>query len=954
MKKSILIAGLILGSATLATAATPDIFPKPQQVNLQDTYTSVQQVQVNMRKTDSTGGMWDRLPANNEGAYALEITPGCLTVWANSEVAAFYAKQTISQMLNGVEGAQNAQADPFPGLPLQAVAAQGELPLGTVIDWPDLPFRGTVEGYYGAPWSYEARLSQFDFYGRNKMNTYIYAPKDDPYHHGLGCYQPYPEDKAEEIRNLVQHARRNHVRFVWAIHPANTVKWNQNGGRTQLDALCHKLQLMYDLGVRDFGVLVDDSSGEIGRAERQVQLCNYILENFIRRHPDVNQTLIMCPTGYNRAWTNARFLQTLGTGLNPSISVMWTGDTVVHDITLNGQRWVNQHVQRPTFIWWNWPCNDFKRSRISMGRTYGLGTEPEMRSSMSGFVANPMEHAEASKVGLFGVADYTWNITGFESDHSWRAGIARLYPTCAEAMQCFCDHNSYLLPNSHGYFREESVQMHAPAQQYSQSLAANRPDSAAATALRTEFSRMEQAGRTLMDADGISALQQDIQPWITQFILAGQAGQAAMDAILSADKSTRIARFLNAVDLNAAMENTQRDEWSPNGTRYLKDTEVAMYCMTPAMQNTLRYLNNVIYAEIAGRNSVRPKFITNGGPALADSYSLSDRNLRSFWSSDRRQKAGDWYCLDFGEPTDIRNVVMVTGGPRPGDTLKKGQFEISDDGQNWTPVGEPTGGSTIVLNLEQAPVLARMVRYRITEPLQRWAAICEFSINRTLPPCTANNLAKAPGIRAFQNETHIGLSRIMEVFTMNPGEYIELEIPATLRPETLEINLENAQLDSWSTITLTLADGTTTTVRGRTVNNRLYLEREALPELPITSVKLTNTGDSPREVKLTLFRLGLPANQADIDPSTLTDSDLTTFFNNGRANMTTSLPLPPNTEKIIVVGTAECAVNGATPIETPNDHVRVFNAPTTGNRVYFIAPQQEGKYTYEVIFVHKK
>ena len=30
--------------------------------------------------------------------------------------------------------------------------------------------------------SHEARLSQLRFYGQNKMNTYIYGPKDDPYH----------------------------------------------------------------------------------------------------------------------------------------------------------------------------------------------------------------------------------------------------------------------------------------------------------------------------------------------------------------------------------------------------------------------------------------------------------------------------------------------------------------------------------------------------------------------------------------------------------------------------------------------------------------------------------------------------------------------------------------------------------------------------------------------------
>jgi hyaluronoglucosaminidase len=588
-----------------------------------------------------------------------------------------------------------------------------------------------------------------------------------------------------------------------------------------------------------------------------------------------------------------------------------------------------------------------------MGRTYGLGTEAEMRTAMSGFVANPMEHAEASKVGLFGVADYTWNITGFESDKSWRAGIARLYPGCTEAMQCFCDHNSYLLPNGHGYFREESAQIYPTATNYIKSLTTNSPDTAAAATLKAEFERMEQAGVTLQQADGITELQQDIAPWISQFILAGRAGTAAMKSILATDKTERMNQFFTAVNTQSDMANTERDEWSPQGTKYLKDTEVAMYCMTPAMQATLRHLNSTIMAEIGGRKTIRPTFSTNGGPALGDSSRLSDGNPRSFWSSDGRQKAGHWYCLNFGEPTDIRNIVMVTGGPRPGDIMKSGQFEISDDGKNWTPVGDPVGGNTIVVNLEEKPVQARMLRYRIIEPLQRWAAICEFTINRTLPPYVTNNLAKAPGFAAYQDEKTLGLNRIMEVFTMKPGEYIDLEIPASVSPEWLEINMENAELSNWAEIILTLADGTRTTVKGKTENNRIYIKKAALPDKPITAVRLLHAGGAAKEVKLTLFRMGLPADQADVNPDAVTDSDLTTFFNNGKANMQFSLPMPANTSRIIVVGTAECNINGTDPIEK-DELRRIFVAPPTGGRVYLTAPQQEGKYTYEVIFEHKK
>lgn len=101
------------------------------------------------------------------------------------------------------------------------------LPVGEITDWPDIEFRGTVEGFYGTPWSHEARLSQLRFYGQNKMNTYIYGPKDDPYHSSPHWRDPYPADQAAQIRELVKVAKENHVDFVWAIHPGKDIKWTE-------------------------------------------------------------------------------------------------------------------------------------------------------------------------------------------------------------------------------------------------------------------------------------------------------------------------------------------------------------------------------------------------------------------------------------------------------------------------------------------------------------------------------------------------------------------------------------------------------------------------------------------------------------------------------------------------------------------------------------------------------
>ena len=600
MFRFFLILCLLAIAQHLALGSTEEsrVYPRPQSVELNDNYTSIKSVSVRKRSNKSRGSHWSKLPQVS-GAYYLSITPGKVTVLAHDDDGVFYAKQTICQLLKGVDEAREAHRDPFINESLEEVARKGKLPTGTIIDWPDLPYRGVVEGYYGIPWSTEARMAQFEYYGRNKLNTFIYAPKDDPYHHGGGCYRPYPPDKAAELKKMVAHARKHHVKFFWAIHPANTVNWDNQDGKPQLDQLCAKLQQLYDLGVRDFGVFVDDSGGEIGKAARQVQLCKYIQENFIRKHPNANQELIMCPTGYNRGWTNEGFLTEMGEGLPKDIFMMWTGNSVVHDIKLDGQQWVNKFLKSPTFIWWNWPCNDFRRDRLSMGRTYGLGTESEMKKQMSGFVANPMEHAEANKVGLFGVADYTWNITKFDSVSTWKAGIARLYPEYQEEMQLFCDHNSYLLPNGHGYYREESAELAPQLKAMREQVAQALPTEDAIKSMRRIFKAMRKAGKKMRKADGsAAALSAEIQPWFQQFEMLGDAGDRLLDSCSRKEKKPLLT-FLKATNVLAEMKKTTRRQWNGNGVSEVQGVTVATEHVMPLIEAIIKRQNEELYQEVA-------------------------------------------------------------------------------------------------------------------------------------------------------------------------------------------------------------------------------------------------------------------------------------------------------------------------------------------------------------------
>lgn len=571
------------------------IYPVPHQASISGQY--VRPAAVSTATRSKKGGkaataMLAHVPKVS-GAYRLVVKPAGVTVAAHDERGLFYAKQTLTQLLKNVPGATNMQADPFPNKSLREVAALGPLPVCDITDWPDIEFRGTVEGFYGPPWSHEARKRQLAFYGRNKMNVYIYAPKDDPYHHGRWRV-PYPEAEAKQIRELIETANANHVNFVWAIHPGNSVRWSEGGGKADLDAVVAKLEMMYQLGVRQFGVFIDDSGGEIGQPRRQVDLCQYVQKNFIEKHKDV-QPLLMCPTGYNRSWTNADNLKTLGEGLDASIRVMWTGDSVVHDITLEGQKWVAQFLKCPTFVWWNFPVTDFVRSRLLMGRVYGLATDPEVKKYMSGFSSNPMDKPEASKVTLFSIADYCWNIEGFHSERSWKDGIRRLFPGCHAAMQVFCNHNSDHGPNGHGYRREESVDVAPVVEKVTASLAKGAPDKKALEELKAEFVRMGRAPGAIRAKCDSPLLIEEIDRWLVPFEYMGRAGALAVTALVEGS----VPAFVQAT---SAWDEANRQRVAMVTAKHMHPGQSGTKVMQPAIRAVMRAAALKIAARLGGKS----------------------------------------------------------------------------------------------------------------------------------------------------------------------------------------------------------------------------------------------------------------------------------------------------------------------------------------------------------------
>lgn len=462
------------------------------------------------------------IPSNAEGYY-LKISQDGIVVAGSDERGLFYGVQT-----------------------LLSLTADGTYKEIAVADWPDVPFRGTVEGFYGTPWSHEARKSQLEFYGKNKMNVYIYGPKDDPWHRGQWRV-PYPEAEAQRIAELVKVAKENYVNFYWAIHPGVDIKWNDE----DRDALVAKLEKMYDLGVRAFAVFFDDIWGEGTKADKQAELLNYVDDNFIQKKKDV-APLIMCPTEYNRGWANEEkgYLRTLGSNLNKGIEIMWTGNSVVACIDKATMEWINERIQRKGYIWLNFPVNDFVRDHMLMGPLYGNGKD--IAPLVSGFVSNPMEYAETSKISLYGIADYCWNMDAYNFEENWEKSLKSILPGNWEALRTFALYNKDLGPNGHGFRREEGDEIKEVAAK------AIAGDEAAIAEIATKCDELNLACDLLLVDNSNPQLIHELRPWLLQGKLLAEYGNTVCAMKKAAVKKTREYTFLNFVNLYAQARSIRK------------------------------------------------------------------------------------------------------------------------------------------------------------------------------------------------------------------------------------------------------------------------------------------------------------------------------------------------------------------------------------------------------------
>lgn len=344
--------------------------------------------------------------------------------------AAFYGLASLEQIFD--RGTQN----------LSCVEIQ---------DFADIQYRGIIEGYYGVPYNEDVTKQLFRFMARYKMNSYMYGAKSDPYH-TQKWDEPYPDSISAEqkaigylskgmMAHIAASAKQNKVNFIWAIHPGSA--FTENKENKVIERIMNKFQKMYDLGIRQFGIFVDDvgvpqdSISLALNAKRLTEAQQAVEERWNKHYTnpaDTVKPIHFVPQLYAYSWFNDTVCQKFFSALSHTSKkavVYITGAKVwsvpnSHDLEV-----VTKSFGRPLAWWWNYPCNDNDMSKLFVRDTYTnfadekwIDNDAKLESTLTGanaLISNPMQQGMASCFALFGVADYAWNHSGFNNERNYQA-----------------------------------------------------------------------------------------------------------------------------------------------------------------------------------------------------------------------------------------------------------------------------------------------------------------------------------------------------------------------------------------------------------------------------------------------------------------------------------------------------------------------------------------------------
>lgn len=621
------------------------------------------------------------------------------------------------------------------------LAGRDMVPEVVVRDEPLMEIRGAIEGFYGIPWSHQARQDLFAFCGRHKLNTYIYTPKDDLLLRSK-WRELYAGEDLEQLAELVEVANAHHVDFTYALSPGNDIVY---GSDADFEATVTKFEQLRELGVTSFYIALDDIPWELGEEDAaqfdslpaaQVHYLNRVQEEYVRAH-DLSP-LQTVPTGYTGSGPTD-YKTAFGTGLDPEVRVQWTGEGVFSpSITEESVvKAVESYRTEHLYIWDNFPVNDGRRERLFLNPLEGRA--PTLHDHLAGFTANPMIQPYASLISLGNYADYCWNPPVYDAAESWAAVVDEL---AGPEEQIRSDLR--VLADLHQNWPYRSSSPLAPALEADLTAywEADVDGGAEGTALVERLTRIAGLEDSLAGM-AEPGFHQDTLPWIVagaQWAEGLLAQHEMMAALHAGDHGAASEAAARAVERFALAGRATVPDQRKDGV--YREDQIVPVVGAGLFEAFAARAWEVLRAALPEDPSLPLRGLPATATTTLGTYRdhaperMADGDLSTFFWSDGAPAVGDEVRIDLEESHEITfvRVQMARSDDTAGDQIQHGVLELSADGQSWTEAASTDGSPLLEVTLD-APVATQAARLRVTRKNEggKWVQVREFALAEEPP-----------------------------------------------------------------------------------------------------------------------------------------------------------------------------------------------------------------------------
>ena len=662
-------------------------------------------------------------------AHIVSSNDNVIGVLGEDADSAFYGVTTLKHVFNQLEN--------------------NEIKEFRIDDYSDVAYRGFIEGYYGNPWSNDDRADLMTYGGDYKLNQYIFAPKDDPYHNSK-WRELYPEEALQGIKKLAAAGEASKTRYVYALHPFmhNAIKFDtEENYQNDLNIIKEKFTQLLEAGVRQFGILADDAGVPAQGPTTYVKLLNDLtvwLREQQETYPDLKDDIIFCPNDY-MGWGGSEQLKEVNKA-GDNVSIVMTGGKIWGEVSQNfATSFKNNiasegHEGRAPYFWINWPCSDNSKKHLIMGGNDTFlhpGVQPE---SVKGIVLNPMQQAEANKSALFAVADYAWNIWSDKAgaDQNWQDSFKYMDHGTAEetasstALRELSKHMINQNMDGRVTALQESVELAPKLNAFKEKYATGASIKEDAEALIAEFTKLKEYAAYYKENPGNTRTRDQIIYWLNCWEDTTTAAIGYLKAAIAAEEGDNNETWAQYSEAQAAFEKSKT-----YGFHYVDHTEyaeVGVQHIVPFIKFMGQNLSSVV-GSIVDPSKVISTFITNRTDAPEGSTdNLFDNNPQTeiVYKNPNSVAAGTYVGVKYNKLIKLKDVEIVMGAKaNANDTMQEAKVQYTVDGNNWVDINEEVYSMPQKIVIEGLDLEVKGIRVIATKDRSNtWLGIKDITVNK--------------------------------------------------------------------------------------------------------------------------------------------------------------------------------------------------------------------------------